>query len=49
VCGDLRRQTLGEIWAHFQDAWQDPRVAKFVEDLAGDPGRTAALHQWVYL
>ena len=49
VCGDLRRQTLGEIWAQFQRAWQDPRVAKFVEDLAQDPRKTATLHQWVYL
>ena len=49
VCGDLRKQTLGEIWARFQHAWQDPRVAKFVEDLAEDPRKTAALHQWVYL
>jgi MoaA/NifB/PqqE/SkfB family radical SAM enzyme len=49
VCGDLRRQTLGEIWARFQGAWQDPRVAKFVEDLAKDPGKTSSLHRWVYL
>jgi MoaA/NifB/PqqE/SkfB family radical SAM enzyme len=49
VCGDLRKQTLGEIWAHFQQAWQDPRVAEFVEALARDPGRTAMLHQWIYV
>ena len=49
VCGDLRKQTLAEIWARFQRAWQDPRVAQFVEDLATDPRKTAALHQWVYL
>jgi MoaA/NifB/PqqE/SkfB family radical SAM enzyme len=49
VCGDLRRQSLREIWARFQDAWQDPRVAKFVEDLALDPRKTATLHQWVHL
>jgi MoaA/NifB/PqqE/SkfB family radical SAM enzyme len=49
VCGDLRKQTLGEIWARFQHAWQDPRVAQFVEDLAVDPRKTATLHQWVYL
>ncbi len=49
VCGDLRRQTLDEIWANFQRAWQDPRVASFVEDLATDPTKTAALHRWVYL
>ncbi|HKA38345.1 MAG TPA: radical SAM protein [Burkholderiales bacterium] len=49
VCGDLRRQTLDEIWANFRRAWRDPRVAQFVEDLATDPRKTASLHQWVYL
>jgi MoaA/NifB/PqqE/SkfB family radical SAM enzyme len=49
VCGDLRKQSLGEIWGRFQQAWQDPRVAQFVEDLAADPGKTSSLHKWVYL
>jgi len=49
ICGDLRRQTLPEVWAHFRRAWRDPRVAQFVEDLAADPGRTRTLHQWVHL
>ena len=49
VCGDLRRQSLAEIWAHFQAAWQDPRVAQFVDDLARDPHKIASLHRWVYL
>jgi hypothetical protein len=49
VCGDLRRQSLQEIWANFQRAWQDPRVAQFVADLATQPNKTATLHQWVYL
>ena len=49
VCGDLRKQTLAEIWGRFQRAWQDPRVARFVDDLATDPRKTATLHQWIYL
>jgi len=49
VCGDLRRQSLKEVWANFQRAWQDPRVGQFVEDLASDPRKTATLHQWVFL
>ena len=49
VCGDLRRQPLAEIWANFRKAWQDPRVAQFIDDLAIDPGKTAALHRWVYV
>jgi len=49
VCGDLRRQSLSEIWANFQRAWQDPKVAAFVDRLAHDPGTTSQLHQWVRL
>jgi MoaA/NifB/PqqE/SkfB family radical SAM enzyme len=49
VCGDLRKQSLADIWGHFQHAWEDPRVAQFVEDLAVDPRKTSMLHQWVYV
>jgi MoaA/NifB/PqqE/SkfB family radical SAM enzyme len=49
VCGDLRRQSLRQIWVRFQQAWRNPAVSSFVDDMAADPGRTAALHQWVYL
>jgi hypothetical protein len=49
VCGDLRKQSLGEIWGNFQRAWQDPRVSEFVDALARDPGTTSMLHQWVFL
>ena len=49
VCGDLRSDSLASVWANFQRAWQDPRVADFVDDLARDPGRTRTLHQWVHL
>ena len=28
VCGDLRRDSLAEVWANFQRAWRDPRVAR---------------------
>jgi MoaA/NifB/PqqE/SkfB family radical SAM enzyme len=49
VCGDLRRQSLTEIWANFQRAWRDPRVAGFVDELAVDPRKTAGLHEWIHL
>jgi len=49
ICGDLRTQTIAEVWASFQHAWRDPRVAGFVDDLGRDPGRTRTLHQWVHL
>jgi MoaA/NifB/PqqE/SkfB family radical SAM enzyme len=49
VCGDLRKQSLGEIWDHFQRAWEDPRVRRFVDELAADPRKTSALHQWIHV
>lgn len=47
VCGDLRREPLAQVWANFRRAWHDPRVARFIDELAVDPGRTNTLHQWV--
>jgi MoaA/NifB/PqqE/SkfB family radical SAM enzyme len=49
TCGDLRVQSLKEIWDHFQRAWQDPRVTQFVDALESDPATTAQLHQWIAL
>jgi len=49
VCGDLRRDRLEDVWARFQSAWRDPRVANFVDELSRDPGKTRVLHQWIHL
>ncbi len=49
VCGDLRRESLESVWANFQRAWQDPRVAQFVQDLEVNPGKTAELHEWIFV
>ena len=49
ICGDLRRQTLSEIWGNFNNAWKDPRIAEFVDELATNPQKTSVLHKWVYL
>jgi MoaA/NifB/PqqE/SkfB family radical SAM enzyme len=47
ICGDLRNEPLRRVWDNFRRAWQDPRVARFIEDLAVDPGSTRVLHDWV--
>jgi len=49
ICGDFRRQSLAEIWSNFRRAWNDPRVAEFVDKLAADPGQTRSLHDWIYV
>lgn len=49
ICGDLRRDSLEQVWANFQEAWKDPRVAEFVAALEQDPAKTADLHQWIHV
>jgi MoaA/NifB/PqqE/SkfB family radical SAM enzyme len=49
ICGDLRRDSLEQVWSNFQRAWRDPRVGEFIEALSHDPRKTATLHQWIYL
>ena len=46
TCGDLRTDSLVQVWAKFQDAWKSPRVSAFVDRLAEDPGIVSRLHQW---
>ena len=45
TCGDLRRDSLGEVWRNFQQAWKSPRVSAFVDRLAEDPNIVSRLHQ----
>ena len=49
ICGDLRQESLEQVWANFQEAWKDPRVAEFVAALEQDPTKTADLHQWIHV
>ncbi|MFH2201627.1 MAG: radical SAM protein [Elusimicrobiota bacterium] len=49
VCGDLREDSVLEVWRNFQTAWKNPQVAEFVESLAAEPKLTSELHKWVRL
>jgi len=49
VCGDLKEQSVAEVWSRFRTAWRDPRVSKFVDAMAMRPELTSELHEWVRL
>ncbi|MBI4669163.1 MAG: radical SAM protein [Elusimicrobia bacterium] len=33
ICGDLAKESLGEVWAGFKKLWHDPEVVKFAYEL----------------
>ena len=47
VCGNLRSESLGQVWKHFQEAWKNPKVYGFVQELEKDPTVVSKLHKWV--
>jgi MoaA/NifB/PqqE/SkfB family radical SAM enzyme len=49
TCGNLRRQSLVEVWKHYQRAWKDDRVTGFIDELARDEKAISRLHEWVEL
>ena len=45
TCGDLRTDSLGQVWQNFQQAWKSPMVSAFIDRLAEDPSIASRLHQ----
>lgn len=49
TCGDLRKDSVTQVWKNFQVAWKRPEVKEFVERMANEPKLTSELHRWVHL
>ena len=49
VCGDLRKQSLAQIWEQLPKGVARPARRAFHRGSRGRPGGTSALHQWVYV
>lgn len=37
ICGDLRKQSLSQIWENYKKAWKNPEVIEFTRDVVADP------------
>lgn len=46
ICGDLKKQTLLEIWENYKKAWQNPLVVKFAQEVIADPRLLAESNKW---
>lgn len=47
ICGDVRRESLQEIWARYKKAWRDPRVIEFTKKVIDNPTLLAEANRWV--
>lgn len=49
ICGDLRKESLQEIWENYKMSWEDPRVVKFIQELIKEPSLVSESNNWVEL
>ena len=47
ICGDLKKQSLSQIWENYKMAWKDPRVIAFVENTIATPRLLAQVNNWI--
>jgi MoaA/NifB/PqqE/SkfB family radical SAM enzyme len=49
ICGDLRRQSLSEVWKRYRRAWQEPEVIAFTKRVIQDPKLLKESNSWMTL
>ncbi|PKL49816.1 MAG: hypothetical protein CVV39_02415 [Planctomycetes bacterium HGW-Planctomycetes-1] len=47
ICGDLKKQSLREVWQNYRLAWRNPKVVDFAEKVIADPQLLAQSNNWI--
>jgi len=47
VCGNLKVQSLDQVWDNYKKAWRNPRVIEFTEQVIADPRLLARSNDWI--
>jgi MoaA/NifB/PqqE/SkfB family radical SAM enzyme len=46
ICGDLKRQTLSDVWENYKKAWRNPEVVEFTKRVIADQKLLAESNRW---
>lgn len=46
ICGDLKQQSLSQIWTNYKKAWRNPEVIDFTRKVIADPKLLAESNNW---
>jgi MoaA/NifB/PqqE/SkfB family radical SAM enzyme len=46
ICGDLKKESLSQIWENYKKAWQNPEVVEFANKVIADPKLLAESNNW---
>ena len=46
ICGDLKKQTLAQVWEAYKGAWRNLEVIEFAKKVIADPKLLAKSNEW---
>lgn len=46
ICGDLRKNSLSEIWQKYKQAWKNPEVISFTKEVINNPELLKEANKW---
>lgn len=46
ICGDLKKQSLSEVWENYKKAWRKDEVVEFTKKVIADPNLLAESNNW---
>jgi MoaA/NifB/PqqE/SkfB family radical SAM enzyme len=46
ICGDLKKQSLSQIWENYKKAWKNPEVIEFTKKVIAEPKLLAESNNW---
>ena len=46
ICGDLKKQSLSQIWENYKKAWKNPEVIEFTKDVIAIPNLLSQANNW---
>ncbi len=47
ICGDLKKQSLSQIWENYKNAWKRPKVIEFTKKVIAEPKLLAESNNWI--
>jgi len=46
ICGDLKKESLSQVWENYKKAWRNPEVVEFIKKVIDDPKLLAESNNW---
>jgi len=46
LCGDLKKQSLRQVWENYKKAWKNPEVIEFTKDVIATPNLLTQANNW---